>query len=306
MRGQHLQRELRRRCLPLVSGQNVDVFGALRQHVSCGIAQDHADSARALFVDRQHRRRVEHQSRHLAGWSACARRGREIPLGGPPCDPAALTTSTSTTALVNSLAGVVDGDVVDDRHPAVRHRVAQVGDRMYFDARRIGRRRVGDGGPVGSRRLARNLPAVRWCTSGAAVRPAASSRGQARTRLSVVRPELAAASAPTARSSSSTVSIARYASAAVNCLVVGPLVADIAQLACVVLRLPRQMPAERIAKVAEPFGHRAQHQRQVTAPVHSDRGVRLQCLCGEEVRSTPCPVAALLQTLARRTASSRR
>ena len=50
----------------------------------------------------------------------------------------------------------------------------------------------------------------------------------------------------------------------------GPLVADVAELAGVVLPLPGQMLTERKAEFANPFGHRPQHQRQVSTLVDAD------------------------------------
>ena len=139
MRRQHLESELQRRGFPLVAGQYVDFFGLFGQHVTCRVAKNHADSPGALLVDLQHRGRVELQvdiskdgrfvrcevEKYLLRSAV-----RSIGTHNVDFDDRASQVAT----------GVVDGDVIDDRDPAVGHRVAEVGNRMDLDAWRVSRR----------------------------------------------------------------------------------------------------------------------------------------------------------------------
>lgn len=250
------------------------------------VAQDDTDLTRTLFIDAQHRRRIEFEV-DGAQHGGLVSEQVEVDLGGVAVRSVGADHVDLEDRAVSVTARVIDGDVLDDGDAAMGHRIAQVADGDDVDARRILGRRWRSGRGCGLDGGCQGVPAYRsrWRDRGFELMDALRDVGDpdgAEQQFGRVDGAVG-------------LGVAELAG-------VRPLVADLAQLLGVGLGLSGHGLVERIAEVAESFGHRAQHQGQVATLVFATASALCDVLCPDQLG----PVGAWWQEPVEHLADKRR
>ena len=152
---QDFQCQLWRGCLPLVGGEDGHVLGRLAEHLPRAVAQHHPNSAGALLVDIEHRRRVQlevDRAQHCGPVDGEV----EVDLARAAVGAVGADHVDLDHRAPDAVCGAVDDDALNNRNPAMRHGIAEVGHSGDLNPRPDSRHRNLSGAP--DKRLGRQWP----------------------------------------------------------------------------------------------------------------------------------------------------